>query len=134
MLLSALVTVPVPVPLSMTVRVRFGRLKVAVTSRSESIVRRQSPEDSTFGQLDQPATLGPGSGRAASVTPKPFGQTAEHVVPHEMFVNGALTTLPVPEPSLATVIVRGMPAQLAVAAIVCPGTVTVHVVSGQDPE
>jgi len=84
--------------------------------------------------LVHPANVEPGSAKAPRVMPKPFGQTAEQVVPHWMFVNGALCTVPVPEPALSTVTVRGMPAQLAVAAIVCAGIVTVHVASGHDPE
>jgi hypothetical protein len=101
-----LATVPVPVPLLATVRVNGPgfAVKFALTDFAASMVTLHAPVP-LHAPL-QPANVEPESGVAVKSTTVPFAKLAEHVAPQEI-PEGALVTVPVPVPLLATVRVNG---------------------------
>jgi len=103
---GVLATVPVPVPPLATVRVKGPgfAVKFALTDFAASMVTLHAPVP--LQAPLQPANVEPESGAAVKLTTVPFAKLPEHVVPQEIPA-GELATVPVPEPLLATVRVKG---------------------------
>ena len=96
-----LVTVPVPVPLVATESRCCSRAKVAVTSFAALIVTLHSLAPVTSPQPVQTTGLVLAPELAVRVTTVPSAKLASQLLP-QLIPAGALVTVPVPEPDLAT--------------------------------
>jgi hypothetical protein len=130
---GTLVTVPVPPPFLVTVRVTGVRLKVAVTVVAAFTVTAQVLVPLQPPPL-QPVKVDPAAAAAVSVNAVPGVTVSEQSLPHEMPA-GALVTVPVPVPFLASVSVTGAPVAEPVTArvIVSPLAVKLRLVAKVPP-
>jgi hypothetical protein len=107
-------TVPLPVPVFATVNVRGIRVNVAVVETLPAgivmvhvvLVPVHAPDHPAKNELTE-------SGLAVSVTCEVWPNCAEHVLP-QLIPEGLDETVPVPEPLLVTVRVRGIRLKVAV--------------------
>jgi hypothetical protein len=127
---GALVTVPIPAPLELTVNVKVCSVNVAVTVVTAPSVTAQVPVPAQPPPL-QPVNVEPAAGAAVRVTTVPVVKAVEQVAPQAMPA-GALVTVPLPLPALATVSAKDVCSKVAVTEEV-PLIVTAQVPVPEQP-